>query len=242
MAQAQAQAFVQSLLGSSSPRLTLTFAQSIDARIAGRDGSQLALSGPDSLLMTHWLRANHDAILVGIGTALNDDPQLNTRHLPPEHRLHHPRPIVLDSRLRLSPNCKLLANYRAGNGRRPYLFAANSYLADPEWLARRTALEIAGAKIFTVPVQDHLLHFPTILTSLRDLGLTSIMVEGGARVISSLLASHSDLIHLVVVTVAPVFVGDLGIPYHANLNNHDRFKHTTVTTLGRDTILALSAI
>lgn len=57
--------------------VTLTYAQSLDGRIAGKDGTQLRLSGDESMLMTHWMRTRHDAILVGIGTALNDNPQLN---------------------------------------------------------------------------------------------------------------------------------------------------------------------
>jgi hypothetical protein len=60
------------------PRVTLTFAQSIDGKIAGRNGRQLILSGKESMVMTHWMRTIHDAILVGVGTALNDDPQLNS--------------------------------------------------------------------------------------------------------------------------------------------------------------------
>jgi riboflavin biosynthesis pyrimidine reductase len=80
--------------GRKIPTVTLTFAQSLDGKIAGRNGTQLILSGPDSMLMTHWyrtstdqgisfshfnsrMRAMHDAIVVGVGTALNDDPQLN---------------------------------------------------------------------------------------------------------------------------------------------------------------------
>ena len=79
--------FVESLLGvqnppDTRPLVTLTFAQSLDAKIAGRDSQQLALSGRESMLMTHWLRSKHDAILIGIGTALNDDPQLNSASLP----------------------------------------------------------------------------------------------------------------------------------------------------------------
>jgi 2,5-diamino-6-(ribosylamino)-4(3H)-pyrimidinone 5'-phosphate reductase len=79
------------------PLVTLTFAQSLDGKIAGKEGKQLILSGRESMLMTHWydidlkptyisipyysqgrMRTKHDAILVGIGTALNDDPQLNS--------------------------------------------------------------------------------------------------------------------------------------------------------------------
>ena len=79
--------------GKGIPSVTLTFAQSLDGKIAGKNGKQLILSGPDSMLMTHWyrpfidksvlfifdfrMRTMHDAIIVGIGTALNDDPQLN---------------------------------------------------------------------------------------------------------------------------------------------------------------------
>lgn len=63
------------------PHVTLTYAQSLDAKIAGANGNQLILSGKESLVMTHWLRTMHDAILVGVGTALNDDPQLNSMHI-----------------------------------------------------------------------------------------------------------------------------------------------------------------
>jgi hypothetical protein len=60
--------------------VTLTFAQSLDGRIAGKHGLQLRLSGEESMLLTHWMRTRHDAILVGIGTALNDNPQLNGKY------------------------------------------------------------------------------------------------------------------------------------------------------------------
>lgn len=60
------------------PHVTLTFAQSLDAKIAGRNGQQLILSGKQSMIMTHWMRSMHDGIMIGVGTALNDDPQLNS--------------------------------------------------------------------------------------------------------------------------------------------------------------------
>lgn len=83
---ALARTFVESLLGTLSPPpsrpfLTLTFAQSLDAKIAGIGGQQLALSCNESMVMTHWLRSKHDGILVGIGTAVNDNPQLNSASL-----------------------------------------------------------------------------------------------------------------------------------------------------------------
>ena len=58
--------------------LTVTFAQSLDGKLAGKGGTQIALSCPESMQMTHRLRTMHDAILVGINTVLNDNPQLNS--------------------------------------------------------------------------------------------------------------------------------------------------------------------
>jgi 2,5-diamino-6-(ribosylamino)-4(3H)-pyrimidinone 5'-phosphate reductase len=61
------------------PHVTLTYAQSLDGAIAAAPGVQTALSGPESKAMTHYLRSQHDGILVGIGTAMADDPSLNCR-------------------------------------------------------------------------------------------------------------------------------------------------------------------
>ena len=78
------------------PRVTLTYAQSLDGSITARSGAPLSLSGAESLHYTHQLRAAHDAILVGIGTVLSDDPRLDVRLVTGPS----PRPIVLDSELR----------------------------------------------------------------------------------------------------------------------------------------------
>ena len=64
----------------SRPHVTLTYAQSLDGCISGKGGKQLRLSSEESMVMAHWMRSLHDAILVGIGTAVNDDPQLNSEH------------------------------------------------------------------------------------------------------------------------------------------------------------------
>jgi 2,5-diamino-6-(ribosylamino)-4(3H)-pyrimidinone 5'-phosphate reductase len=84
MAESPARAFLDEVLAPAlavdygvRPHVTLTYAQSLDAKIAGVRGKQLRLSGKESMEMTHWMRTMHDAILIGIGTALNDDPQLN---------------------------------------------------------------------------------------------------------------------------------------------------------------------
>src|SRR5205823_12555295 len=89
---------------SSRPFVTLSYAQSVDGSIAARPGQPLALSGALSMTLTHQLRAAHDAILVGIGTVLADNPRLSVRLVEGKD----PQPIVADSRLRLPLSANLL--------------------------------------------------------------------------------------------------------------------------------------
>jgi len=112
----------------------------------------------------------HDAILVGIGTALNDDPQLNgeydvfqsrsrhadslstiARHLPPRSEPYNlPRPVILDNNLRLRPICKLLKNFQQGNGRRPWVICSDTFAEGKR--ERKQQLEEAGARVFELPL------------------------------------------------------------------------------------------
>ncbi|KAH9897863.1 bifunctional deaminase-reductase [Cubamyces lactineus] len=242
------------------PYVTLTFAQSLDAKIAGAGGKQLALSGKESLVMTHWMRTLHDAILIGIGTALNDNPQLNTRHLPPlpagyPHGYRLPRPIVLDTHLRLSPDCKLLKNYQAGRGRRPWIICASQNVADTETFAQRAAaLRQAGARIVELSVDQSsgLIAIPDLLAALRESGVRSLMVEGGARVIRSFLsaaqrsadAGTQKAVDALVVTVAPTLVGSAGVGYGMELHADalPTFQHVRTETFGPDAVTALKVV
>ncbi|KAF9021520.1 bacterial bifunctional deaminase-reductase [Hymenopellis radicata] len=231
------------------PSVTLTFAQSLDAKIAGKNGQQLILSGKESMIMTHWMRTMHDAILVGIGTALNDNPQLNTRHLP--HRdpdvqknghpfsYHLPRPIILDAQLQLPTTCKLLENYSAGRGRRPWVLTTNSpNVPEDVWSSRIDALQNKGAKVIAIDQVDGLLSIPSLLIRLHELGIKSLMVEGGARVIASFFA-HPEVINTIIVTVAPKFVGTQGIGYGLDSSQVSRFTHHSSHIFGLDTVFCL---
>ena len=91
------------------PLVTLSYAQSLDGSIADRPGRPLALSGPQAMALTHGLRAAHEAILVGIGTVLADNPRLNVRLVTGPD----PQPVVVDSRLRFPPYANLLSNGRS---------------------------------------------------------------------------------------------------------------------------------
>ena len=86
------------------PFVTLCYAQSLDACLSSSPGKPLALSGPETLTLAHSLRASHDAVMVGIGTVLSDNPRLTVRHVAGRN----PLPVVLDSRLRIPLDFSLL--------------------------------------------------------------------------------------------------------------------------------------
>ncbi|EST07323.1 Bacterial bifunctional deaminase-reductase, C-terminal [Kalmanozyma brasiliensis GHG001] len=197
------------------PHVTLTFAQSQDGKIAGAGKAQLALSGSESMLMTHTLRTLHDGIMVGIGTVLNDNPQLNARLLcSPPAVSQLPRPVVLDSLLRMPLDAKLMANYAAGVGRKPLIIVSSQ--ADPD---KRSHLESSGAEVMQVQgsaASMGQLDWTETLAAIRKAGITRLMVEGGAAVIDSLL-QQPQLIDTLLVTIAPITVGPNGFGPTAKL-------------------------
>ncbi len=183
---------------SGRPFVTVSYAQSIDGSIATRNRRPLPLSGPDAMRMTHALRALHDGILVGIETVLADDPQLNVRLVEGPH----PQPVVLDSRLRTPGDARLLQ----GRHRRSWLVGA----ADNS-PARVGDITQAGAEVLACPrdARSGRLNLPQTLTLLHDRGIKRLMVEGGARVITSFI--QAQLVDLFIVTIAPKLVGGLQV-------------------------------
>ena len=178
--------------GLQRPRVTLAYAQSLDGCIAARPGQPLAISGPESLDFTHELRARHDAILVGIGTVLADDPQLSVRRVPGRN----PRPVIVDSQLRCPPLARCLADA----SRRPVLAAARSAPAE-----RERALTADGAQVVRLPDRDGEIDLGALLAWLETQGARSLMVEGGARIIGSFLRLR--LVDEIALTVSPALIG-----------------------------------
>ena len=204
------------------PLVTLTYAQSLDGSIAARRDSQLHLSGPESMAMTHRLRTAHDGILVGIGTVLADDPRLTVRLV--EGR--DPQPVVLDSRLRLPLDARLLSNNRP-----PWIATLPG--ADPE---KQSELEQRGARILSLPAgEDGRISLPELLRCLAELGLNNLMVEGGASVITSFLAQ--GLVDNLILTIAPVIIGGLGAIEAQGAVPHYRLDSPAYERLGDDFIV-----
>ena len=178
------------------PKVTLSYAQSLDGSIAASNRDRLTLSCNESMAFVHRLRANHDAILVGIDTVISDDPRLTVRLVCG----HSPQPVVLDCRLRIPLGSKLFSGPKA-----PWIFTAPDHA--PE---RRAAIEERGGKVFVVERTDFdRLDLPQLLTALYSQGIGSLLVEGGRTVITHFLNHHPvDQIH---VTISPQFVGGLNV-------------------------------
>ncbi|MGZ8231525.1 MAG: RibD family protein [Burkholderiales bacterium] len=172
--------------------VTLSYSQSLDGSIAVSRSRPLSLSCPKSLEMTHIVRSLHDALLVGINTVLIDDPQLTVRYCDGED----PQPVVLDSTLRFPEHARLLRHLT----RKPIIITTNRAPA-----GRLRRLEDKGARIFTVGQQAGRVDLRAALRVLRALDVGSVMVEGGAAVINSILAGH--LVDYCVLTITPKLIG-----------------------------------
>ncbi|MBN9601341.1 MAG: bifunctional diaminohydroxyphosphoribosylaminopyrimidine deaminase/5-amino-6-(5-phosphoribosylamino)uracil reductase RibD [Afipia felis] len=161
------------------PYVTLKLAVSADGRIAAAGRKQVAITGEDANARVHLLRAQNDAILIGIGTAMADDPLLTCR-LPGMER-RSPVRVVLDRALRLSGNGRLVHS-----ARQTPLWLVASETAEA---AAATKLGAAGAHVFHLPADDHRpgLDLQAVLHTLSAQGITRLLVEGGARVASSFL-------------------------------------------------------
>lgn len=211
------------------PFVTLSYAQSLDGCVAAQPGRHLEISAPESLKMTHALRATHGApqggILVGIGTALADDPSLTVRLVAGEN----PQPVVVDSCLRLPTSAKLLQDSR------PVWIATT----DAAPIERQQALEAAGAKILRLPANaSGRVDLAALLVRLGEMGLHSLMVEGGPTILTSFLTAR--LAHYAVVTVAPFWVGGVHAvnqPLHPSAEKLPRIANPHIVQVGPDVTL-----
>jgi riboflavin-specific deaminase-like protein len=178
------------------PRITLSYAQSLDGRIATATGDSRWISGPSTLRLAHRLRRDHQALLVGIGTVLRDDPSLTCRLAG--RRCRSPARAVLDSALRLPPDSRLAR----GAGELPTLVFTVG--APP---GRRAALEALGVRVLEGPADpEGRVQLRWALEKLAGLGYLSLFVEGGAGVITSFL--KQGLVHRLLVVVAPLLIGE----------------------------------
>jgi diaminohydroxyphosphoribosylaminopyrimidine deaminase/5-amino-6-(5-phosphoribosylamino)uracil reductase len=181
--------------------VTLKLAQTADGYCAPADGSRMQISGEAAMREVHLLRASHDAIMVGIGTVLADDPQLTVRLTGLEDR--SPLRVVLDSGLRLPLTSALV---RTASAVPVIVIAAADAPAEPEFSLRER-----GIDVFRVgrDASGHL----DLLASLRLLavrGITRVFSEGGPIVAEAL--AHQGLADRLILSTADHALGEPGTP------------------------------
>ncbi len=181
------------------PYVSLKLALSLDGRIATRSGASKWVTGPEARAKVHALRSGHDAVAVGIGTAVADDPRLTVRDSPGTS----PVRVVFDTRLRLPIESQLVAS-----AREIPLVVLCSLEASPKAEADLTAL---GAVVLRAPEStEGRVDVESALRMLAERGVVSLMVEGGAELAGSFLAGRlADELH---AFVAPALFGPRGRP------------------------------
>ena len=188
------------------PYVVLKYAQTLDGRIATGIGDSKWISGEEERTLSHALRAACDAVLVGVGTVLRDDCRLNVRMVPGASPLR----VVLDSTLRTPSDALLFEGLL--DGATPTVFLTTDDSAEID----RERVRAAGAGVRVLPPGPGGVDLKAALGQLRAEGVRSVLVEGGAQVITSLLAA--GLADRLIVGTAPRIigagteaVGDLGV-------------------------------
>ena len=169
------------------------WAMSLDGKISTRTGDSRWISGEDARLLVHQMRNEADAIMVGVGTILKDDPELTCRI--PGGR--NPERIIVDSTARTPPDSKIVRGARDV----PTLVAVTSAAhAD-----RTKALQNAGCTLLTIPSHGGRVSIRVLLAETARLRLTNVLVEGGGRLLASLFEGR--LVDEVRIFVAPIIIG-----------------------------------
>lgn len=219
------------------PMLTLKLATTLDGRIATRTGESKWITGEMARSWGHGLRARHDAIMVGIGTALADDPDLTCRLPGLEGR--SPVRVVVDSRLRLPLTGRLIRTAREV----PTWIVTLKDGCDP---LRREAIEQCGAEVIEVePTSAGELTAGGALAALAARGITRVLAEGGARLAASVL--RDDLVDRLEWFRAGVVVGGDGLPAAqgfgiTELARAPRFNRTALRAVGPDVLESLRRV
>ncbi len=209
------------------PAVTVSYAQTLDGRLATTSGSSQWISSSESLRFAHTLRAKHEAIMVGAGTACRDDPRLTVRLASGKNPLR----IVVDSTLRTPLTAAALANGAAAG---TVLAVTGRAAAD-----RCAKASHLGATVLRLPADaEGRVDLKVLLSELYAWGVSSVLVEGGAALITSLLCDR--LVDRLAVCIAPKIlgsgieaVGNLGI---CELNDSLALIDTSIIPYGVDVV------
>lgn len=181
------------------PHVTLKWAATLDGKTADRAGVSRWITGPGARVEAHRLRGRTDAVVVGIETALADDPALDVRLGSPWPR--EPFRVVVDSRARLPLAARVIRGSE-GKGSPERTVIATTDAADPERLA---SLEALGATVLRCKAHDGRVDIHDLLARLGALDVTGVLVEGGGRLAGAFL--DAGVVDRIVAFSAPALLG-----------------------------------
>jgi diaminohydroxyphosphoribosylaminopyrimidine deaminase/5-amino-6-(5-phosphoribosylamino)uracil reductase len=210
------------------PFITLKFAQTIDGRIATASGHSRWISSDSSLRLAHRLRSSHDAVLIGVNTLIQDNPELTVRLI----KGRNPFRVIVDSSLRIPMEAQVLKNQSSAK-----TIIATTENASLEKVAR---LKSIGIETLVIEADtDHRVDLKKLFAELGKRTISSVLIEGGATIITSML--EENLPDRVVIVIAPKIlgkgieaVGDLGIK---TIDESLRIAYRKISRKGTDIIL-----
>lgn len=228
-----------SLCQKGRPFVTLKLATSLDGRIATATGESRWITGAASRKWVHDARSRSDAVMLGSGTALADDPELSARS--GSRVIHRPVRVLVDSRLRVPASAKLFKGLASGraSGRNGF----ETWVLCRPRSKGRAAIVKTGAQLIDVPGAGRHLNLATAMRSLGKLGLTNLFVEGGGELAAAMLrAKVVDEIHWIQ---APTLIGGDGRPALGplsleRLRDAISLEHITVRRRGNDVHITAS--
>jgi len=175
------------------PYVTLKIAQSLDGRIATASGNSRWITSHEARVLAHRIRSESDAIIVGIGTVLADDPQLTVRHVSGKN----PVRLILDSQLRIPLESQLLTDDHVHQT----IIATTS--TD---LSKMDRIKKMGAHVWEIkPSENGKIAIPILLKKIAQARMSAVMVEGGADVFTSFL--KSKMVDRIIFALAPKIIG-----------------------------------
>lgn len=218
-------------LTTGKPFVVSKTAMSLDGKIANARGSTTWITGEKARREAHRLRDRSDAILVGVQTVLTDNPRLTTRL--PGMKARDAHRVILDSTLKIPPTARLLTQKSI----------AKTIIATTRRALRKKirALEQAGATVWVIKDQDGRVSLPELMSRLGDMGVASVLIEGGGELNAS--AFRSGIVDKLVWFIAPKIIGRndavavIEGPVSRDPNQTVPIRDLSITPIGEDLML-----
>ena len=213
------------------PYVIVKVAQSLDGKIAARGGRSRWISGKSSRVFAHRLRAESDAVLVGVNTVLQDDPLLSARGVPGMGRTPQPLKVVVDSALKTPPGARLFSKNRGKT-----LIAVTSKAPRSKFERYR-----GKAEILVVPSRNGRVDLVKLCRELARRGVAQVLIEGGGEVIADALSRK--LVREAYFITAPMLIGGDEAPGSVrgrgitDLRHAVRFRSWDITRSGADLVI-----